>query len=162
MARIKPAYGSETSLTVTNLQSLGNSATAGWQSAVVDNTSDLFLDAHLFIVLDFANTAAANSRGVYVFAYGGLDTTYTNPVSGSEGTITLPDVTANQLSLKQIGFIPYVTQDEVVEYGPISVAAGFGGILPAKWGIVLMNHSGAALASSGNSVKYRGVNVDSI
>jgi hypothetical protein len=159
MAATKLAYSSENTLTVTNLHSLASSATAGWQSAAIDNTSNLYIDAHLFVVLDFANTAPANSKGVFVFAYGGLDTTYTNPASGSEGTITLPDVTANQLSLKQIGFVPYVTQDEVVEYGPISVAAGFGGVLPAKWGIVLMNHSGAALAASANIVTWRGLSL---
>jgi hypothetical protein len=157
MANIKTAYGNEATMTVTSLHSLANSPTAGWQSTAVDNTSDLYLDAMVYFVIDFANTAPANSRGVYVYAYSGIGSSYTNPASGSEGTITLPDVTANALSLRQIGFIPYVTQDEVVESAHFSVAAGFGGIMPQKWGIVLMNHSGAALAGSGNTAKYYGV-----
>ena len=157
MASVKLAFGSVTSMTVTNLHSLASSTTAGWQSAVVDNSSDLYLDAHVQIILDFANTAPANSKGVYVFAYSALETSYTNPASGSEGSITLLDVTANAQALRQIGFIPYTTQDEIVESANMSVAAGFGGILPIKWGIVLMNHSGAALHSSGNTVKWAGV-----
>lgn len=151
MAVTKVTYAAESSLTVTNLHSLANSATAGWQSDAIDNTSNLYIDAEINIVLDFANTAPANSRGVYVFMMRGVGTTYTNPTSGTEGTITLPDVTANPLSLQQVAFIPYVTQDEIVEF--IFRVKD----LPPKWGIVLMNYSGAALHSSGNSVKYTGI-----
>jgi hypothetical protein len=41
MADIKLAYQTEQTMTVTNLHSLASSATAGWQSAVVDNTTNL-------------------------------------------------------------------------------------------------------------------------
>lgn len=157
MSDIKLAYQAAQTLTVTALHSLASSATAGWQSDVVDNTSNLFLDALVQIVLDFANTAAANSKCAYVYAYSALETTYTNPCTGTEGTLTLPDVTANPLSLRLIGIIPYVTTDEVVESTLFSVAAAFGGRLPPKWGIAIINHSGAALAGSGNTVKYRGL-----
>ena|SRR5215510_5680805 len=158
MASVKVAYGTLTSMTVTGLASLASSATAGWQSAVVDNTTDLFLDALVEIVLDFANTAPANSKGAYVFAYGGVESgVYSNPASGSQGSITLVDVTANAQNLRTLGFIPYTTADEVAESSPLSVAAAFGGVLPPFWGVVIMNHSGAALASSGHTVKYRGI-----
>lgn len=157
MATTKITYATEQTLTVTNLHSLASSATAGWQSDAVDNTTNLYLDYMVYFVLDFANTAAANSKGVYVFAYSGIGTSYTNPCTGSEGTITLPDVTANALSLRPLGFIPYVTTDEVVESPHFSVAQAFGGVMPEKWGVVLMNHSGAALAGSGNTAKYYGV-----
>lgn len=155
---IKLAYQAVQTMTVTNLHSLASSTTAGWQSAQVDNTSDLFEDALVMIILDFANTAPANSKGVYVYAAGGLETAVlSNPATGTQGTITLVDVTTAAQNLRQIGFIPYTTQDEIAESSPISVAAGFGGVLPPFWAIVLMNHSGAALAGSGNTVKYRGV-----
>ena len=152
---IKAQLGAAVSMTVTNLHSLASSATAGWQSAVVDNTTDEHLDALVQVKLDFANTSPANSKGVYVFAYGGIESgVYSNPASGSEGSITLLDVTANPQNLKLIGFIPYTTADEVAESSPMSVAAAFGGVLPPYWGVALINHSGAALASSGNTVKY--------
>lgn len=158
MADANIKYGTEQTLTVTNLQSLASSATAGWQSDAVDNaTSTLWLDAMVYFVFDFANTTPANSKGVYVFAYSGIGSSYTNPCTGSEGTITLPDVTTNPLSLRMLGFVPYVTQDEVVESPHFSVANAFGGILPQKWGIVLINHSGAALHSSGNTAKWYGI-----
>lgn len=157
-ADVKIALQSVQTMTVTNLHSLANSATAGWQSDVVDNTSSLFLDALLMVVLDFANTTPANSRAAFIFAYGGIESgVYSNPFSGSEGTVTLVDVTANAQNAKQVGAIPYTTQDEVAEGGPWSVAAAFGGWLPPFWGVGIMNHSGAALHSSGNTVKYRGI-----
>src|SRR5262245_44265543 len=157
MATIKQSQGSATAFTVTNLHSLANSATAGWQSAVVDNTSDLYLDAHVMVVVDFANTAPANSRCLFVYAYGGLESgTYTNPASGSEGTITLVDVTTNAQNLRMIGTVPYTTTNEVAESAPMSVASAFGGWLPPYWGVVIINYSGAALAGSGNTVKWVG------
>jgi hypothetical protein len=151
------SYSAANSMTVTNLHSLASSTTAGWQSAVVDNTTDLYEDAHVQVVLDFANTAPANDKCVYVFAYAGLETTYTNPASGSEGTITLTNVTNTGQNMPLVGIIPYTTQDEVAESAILSVGAAFGGILPIKWGIVILNYSGAALAGSGNTVKWRGV-----
>jgi hypothetical protein len=158
MADIKTAYGSIQTMTVTNLHSLANSATAGWQSAVVDNTSNLYLDALVQVVLDFANTAPANARQAYVFAYAGSESgTYSNPASGSEGTITLVDVTTTPQNLRLLGAIPYTTTDEVAESSPMSVASAFGGVLPPYWGVVIINYSGAALAASGNTVKWRPV-----
>lgn len=144
-------------MTVTNLNSLASSATAGWQSAVVDNSSNLYEDAHVQVVLDFANTAPANSKACYLYAYSALETTYTNPASGTEGTITLTDVTTTPQNLKLIGTIPYNTADEVVESSVFSVGQAFGGTLPIKWGLVLINHTGAAIAASGNTVKWVGI-----
>ena len=151
-------YGSPVALTVTNLHSLASSVTGGWQSASIDfnalNCEDVLIQA----ILDFANTAPANSKGVYVFLAEGLSTSnLTNPASGTEGTITLLDITANAQNMKQIGFIPYTTADEIVESKAFSVAANCGGVLPAAGAIILMNHSGAALHSSGNSVTYQAV-----
>jgi hypothetical protein len=157
MASLKKAYGTVTTMTVTNLNSLASSATAGWQSAVVDNSSDLYIDAIVQVVVDMANTAPGSDKALYVYAYGGLETTYTNPASGSEGAITLTSISTTAQNLRLIGTLFYNTQDEVIESQPMSVAKAFDGELPIKWGLVIMNFSGAALAASGNTVKWAGV-----
>jgi hypothetical protein len=155
MATTNIVFGAATALTVTNLHSLASSTTAGWQSDVVTNTGTLALDALVMVVLDFANTAPANDKTAYVYAYGGVETgVYTNPCTGTQGTLTLTDITANATAIKLIGTVPYTTQDEVAEAGPFSVALAFGGVLPPFFGIAIMNYSGAALAASGNTVKY--------
>lgn len=161
MATISLNYDTEQTMTVTSLHSLTDSATGGWQSAVVDNTTNLYVDALVQVVIDFANTAPAGDKTVYVFAYGGINTTYTNPASGSEGTITVVSMDTNPMAFKLIGVLPYTTQDEIGESQPFSVAAAFGGVLAPKWGIVVMNRSGASFAASGNSVKWRGVKLTS-
>lgn len=157
-ADVKQALQALQSLTVTNLHSLASSATAGWQSAEIDNTSNLYLDSLVQVVLDFANTAAANSKCAYVFAASGLETgKLSNPFSGTEGTLTLTDVTTNAQNARLIGTVPYTTTDEIAEGSPMSVAGGNGGVHPPFWAVGIINHSGAALAASGNTVKYRGV-----
>lgn len=153
-------YGSLNTLTVTNLHSLASSATAGWQSAEIDNTGTIYVDALVQVVLDFANTAPANDKCVYIYAAGGAETgKLSNPASGTQGSITLVDITANAQNLRLLGTIPYTTTDEVAESSPFSVANAFGGVMPAFWSVVLMNYSGAALAASGNTVKWRGITV---
>lgn len=150
-------YSSVTSMTVTNLNSLASSTTTGWQSAAVDNTTNVYEDAHVQVIVDMANTAPANDKCLYVLAYSALETTYTSPASGSEGTVTLTNITNTGQNIRQLGVIAYTTQDEVIESSVMSVASAFGGILPAKWGIIIVNYSGAAIAASGNSVKWIGV-----
>jgi hypothetical protein len=155
MAVTTITFSTAQTMTVTNLHSKASSTTVGWQSAVVDNTSNLALDALVTVVLDFANTAPANDKCAYVYAYGGVESgVYTNPASGTEGSITLTDITSTAQALRLIGTVPYTTQDEVAEAGPFSVALAFGGVLPPYWGVAIMNYSGAALAASGNTVKY--------
>lgn len=156
------SYGASTAMTVTNLHSLASSATAGWGSAEVDNTSDLYFDAHVTVVLDPANTTPANSKAFFVYAYGGVDTgmgttgATSGGSAGSEGALTFPDITTGPNNLRLIGTIHYVVAD-VAQEKTFSVAKAFGGVLPAYWGVALVNHSGAALAASGNTVKWRGI-----
>lgn len=161
MATATLNYAAAVSLTVTNLHSNTSSTTAAWASAVVDNTTNKYLDALVQVVLDYANTAPANDKATYVYAYGGIESgVYSNPITGTEGDVTLLDVTANANNLRLIGVMPYGTADEVVESSPMSVANAFGGILPAFWGVCILDYTGAALAASGNTVKYVGVRID--
>lgn len=158
MATVALSYSAVQTMTVTNLHSLASSTTGGWQSAQVDNTSDLYEDALVQVVLDFANTAAANDKAAYVYVASGLETgVLSNPASGSEGTITLTNITANAQNLRLLGVVPYTTTDEVAESSVFSVATACGGNLPPFWSVVIMNYSGAALAALGNTVKWRGL-----
>ena len=160
---IKFVYGSEVAMTVTNLHSKASSATAGWTSASVDNRTNLFKDALVCVHIAAVNTAPANSKAFFIFAYsatnnGTPDYTTTGATSGNvpgtEGALTFPDVTANPQLLPLLFAMPYVGQN-IAHVSPVlSVASAFGGILPPYWGIAILNHSGMTLAASGNTVNY--------
>lgn len=158
-ANVKQAFQGAQTMTVTNLHSLASSATAGWQSDAVNNETNLYLDDMFQVSLDFANTAPANSKCVFLFAAHSIDggTKWTHPATGSEGTITLPDVTTTPLHMRTLGQIPYNTQDQAPPSSAFSMAATNCGVLPGRYAMALINHSGAALAASGNLVKHQGV-----
>lgn len=158
-ADVKQSFQSVVTMTVTNLHSLASSATAGWQSDAVNNSANLYLDDLFQFTLDFANTAPANSKCVFLFASHSIDggTTYTNPASGTQGTCTFVDVTTTPQRMPSLGQIPYITADEIAKSRSLSMAATNSGVLPGYYSVALINHSGAALHSSGNIVKHQGV-----
>ena len=158
MASVKQAFGTATAFTKTNAN-LATSATAGWMSNAIDNSSNLYLDALVTIELAAVNTAPANSKAIFLYAYALIDTAgsaYTSTgsatPSGSEGTLTFSDVTLNAIPMPLLGILPYPTQNIALNGGPFSVAACFGGILPPKWGVAMINHSGMTLSVT--NIKY--------
>lgn len=155
MASVNITYSAATTVTITT-DSLGSSTTAGRESSVVDNTSTLYQDALVTFKIVYPNSAPANHKGIYVFAYAWDGTDYTYPVAGSgDAAVTLDDITTTAYQLPQIGFIPAV-QNKTLKSRPFSVAAAFGGVLPQKWGIVVLNYSGQTL-STGNTCRFVGV-----
>lgn len=164
---ILEGLGGVSSLTVTNLNSLATSATAGWRSAAIDNTSNLYQDYEVQVKIAAVNTAPANSKAFYVFASGllddsGSDYATTGAASGgapdgTEGTLTFPDVTTLPNGLALVGVIPYAVQNSTMISTVMSVAAAFNGHVPAKFCLAIVNHSGMTIAASGNYVKIRGV-----
>jgi hypothetical protein len=167
MSNILEAFGTSTSLTISSLNSLASSPTAGWQSAAIDNTSNLYLDYEVQAKFAAVNTAPAGSHAFFVYAAALLDDSGSDYAttgaasggapSGSEGTITFPDITTNPVNVPLIGTIPYVGQNAAIVSPPFSVAAAYNGHVPAKFVILIINHSGLTIAASGNFVKVRGV-----
>jgi hypothetical protein len=154
MADIKAKYGSSNQSITITLNSLASSATAGRESTYVDNATNLYLDALVTVIISFPNLAPANDQAIYVYAYGTADggSNYTGGVTGSDAAYTMD----SQTPLKLIGTIPTPTQNKTYK-GTFSVAAGFNGILPERWGIYVRNYGGQTLSASGNSAHYQGV-----
>jgi hypothetical protein len=153
MASTKSEYGSPTTITVT-LASLTASATAGRESTAVDNSTDKYLDALVSGVLVSSGSAAAGSKTVYIYAYASLGGSepYTDTATGTDGAVT----PTNLQNLRLIGTVYMPTVSTTYEFGPFSVAAAFGWILPPKWGLIFINDTGQTLPGSGHSVKYQG------
>jgi hypothetical protein len=157
------AYGTWTSMTVTNLQSLAIDTSdpfAGWQSARVDNqTSVKAVDFEVQILLSTAATAAANDKAVYVYVipwvYDGSAwtpaanfSTTTRP-TGSEGTASITEPN----SMKGAVSLPYITTSQPID-GWFTIGQMCGGVVPDGWSLAIRNNCGAALGT-GCVVSYR-------
>lgn len=146
---LKMLYASEVAITC-GLDGLANSATTSRQSTVIDNTTNLYIDALVQLVMQTAAGALSVVPVIYVYAYGwseGQGSNYTDTVSGSDSSYTLPSNLPPNLKLVQI--ISHVVAANTTFYSsPFTIAAAFGGILPPKWGIVVNNQTGLALSGT--------------
>jgi len=149
-ASVKQAFGTATAFTKTNAN-IASSATGGWKSNAIDNSTNLYVDALVGVELAAVNTAPASDQAIYMYAYGLIEgTAYTSTgdgtIDGSEGTVTFPTVASLPTVLPKLGRIPYPVQNKAINGGPWSVAACFGGVLPVKWGVAMINYSGMTLS----------------
>lgn len=157
MADIKTKYATVAGITV-SLASLADNSKR--QSDAVDNSSNLYLDAHVQLKVKTGGTVSGD-KAVYVHAYGTTDSSglgYSGGASGSDSVFT-----GTLANIKLIGVISTPATGTSYESDIISVAAGFGGTLPSKWGIIVENRSGSALdATESNHVKkYIGITAQS-
>lgn len=145
--------GSTVVLAVTNLQSLGSSATAGWTSVRTSNLSTLATDYEIFVKLTTANTAPANDKCAYVYVIpwytsDGGTTWY----ASSGGTTTLPtsaDATytiASPNNFRLLGVLNYTTQQMVLQ-DTFLLSNCFGDRLPDGFSICIINYTGASLST---------------
>lgn len=156
MATVKTAYASNAAITCT-LNSLASSQTAARASTYVDNSSNLYLDAQVSLILPYGSGTLSGDENVYVYAYGSTDlTNYSGGVTGSDASYSLQ--TGGVTVLPLIGVCPILAASTTYYAGPYSVAQAFGGMLPERWGIVVVNYTGIALASSGASANFNGLN----
>lgn len=166
MATIKLAYAASSNLTVTNLHSIVTSATwvAGWESALVDNTTNLYLDYLLSAKITVGNAATAGQIRMYVV--GMLDdSTWPDVLDGTESTETITDTEIRDGFAKLAAVVEVDADggtDDVYYLGPVSVAALFGGFCPAKFVIFITHNTGVNLAASGNQVTTKGVYATSV
>ena len=155
MATAKISYPATGSAITITLNSLASSGTVGRASTAIDNSTNLDLDALVQVQLSQSASAVANDKAIYVYAYGSIDgTTYPEGITGTDASYTiLGSAGALTTALRLIGAIPAVASDTNY-HGPFAVAPAFGGVLPVKWGIIVLNFGGQTLAASGNAATY--------
>lgn len=164
MPDVKSKYGSDGVAITCTLASLASSATAGRECTVIDNTTNLFLDALVVVRVKLAAGAPANDQACYVFAYGIVDATagptYPDAITGADAAITFNSPT----QLRLLGSIYTPTNGGTFIGGPWSVAQCLGGVMPQKWGIAIRNYSGQALTSTESDHKkiYQGIYAQSV
>lgn len=155
MANITQAYGTSNQTLTITIASLANGSSR--QSTIVDNTVNLFSDALVFLKIRTGASGTSATGVVSVYAFGTVDngTTYSENAGATDAAITL---TANP-NVRLIGILN-VAANATTYYSPVfSVASAFGGVMPAKWGIIINNGTGGTLDATGgnHAAIYQGV-----
>lgn len=152
MAEIKITYSADTAIAVT-AWSTGLAADQWASSALVDNSSTLYVDALVggLIELDATTPAAGDTLEIYVAGQyddaaatrmtAGIDALFDAATEEAPGTGFM----AENLRLLEV---VACEANEGYHWGPTSVASAFGGILPRKWFLVLHNNTSATCAAT--------------
>lgn len=162
MANVKVSYGTSSALTQTNLDGLAASAThvAGWESAEIDNTTNLFIDYRIAakIQVESAGLAAGQIR---LYLVGPLDdTTWPDVFDGTESAETVTDTEVRD-AICRLGAITETdtTASRTYYLECPSVRAVFGGNLPKKFVVFITQSTTTTLETTGdpNQVYLTGV-----
>lgn len=163
MATANVAYAASATITC-GVASLATSSTfvAGRESTVIDNTTNKYVDALLSGRVTVGTTPTVSTQ-ILVYAFAILDDTPTYPdvMDGTDSAETLTSVGVGRgfLKLAAVLDVDSTTSDRAYDFGPLSVAQLFGGIMPNKWGIFVTHNTGVNLnATAGNHFfKYTGI-----
>ena len=151
MTDIKRKYGTSGQTLTITLASLGNNS--GRQSSQIDNTTDLFLDVLIMMAIKTGASGVTSSGIIEVRAFASVDggTTRTDSAGSTDAAITV-------VNAPLLGVIQATANATTYKAGPWSLAQAFGGIVPHRWGIIVVNRTGGALDSTeGNHTKvYHG------
>lgn len=151
MAIIKPEFGTAAQAITITLNSLAQAAARESTAWVWSDWNDILVT--LKLTANAAGTIATGSVNVYAYSTVDDGITYSGAATGTDAAITL-------LSPSSLIFLARIflnANSQMRNDGPFSLASVFGGTLPAKGGIVVINASGAALHTSGNSAQWQGV-----
>jgi hypothetical protein len=146
----KTTFGASTTIGAITLASLAASTVGvGREGTVIDNTSDLYLDAMLYLAIKLGSGTIGMDSCVYVYVYGSEDGTNFNEstVTGSNAAITFG--TSHNLKLAGVMiFGTSVTGTGTQKLTIGSIASCFGGNLPRKWGVVIQNATNIAFSAT--------------
>jgi hypothetical protein len=158
-ADIKLAYVASGTYTMT-LASLASSATlvAGRESAAVSNTTNLYLDYLLGGKVRMGTTVTAGTLELWGIAAVNDTPTYPDVFAGADAAKTVTTADIKRAALKLLWTAPNdTTNSRDYWWSGISLAAAFGGLVPANHGLFFVHSAVAALdATEGNHNKsYR-------
>lgn len=164
MADISLKYGTGNQNITITLASLADASYR--QSASVSNTTNLYVDVLVGGTVTTGTSPTAD-RSIVVYAYGsvGGTTVFSGAASGSDAAYSPTSNTNENQNLKLLGIISTSSaSNHAYEFGPFSLAASFGGVVPSNWGIVMYNDTGAALNATGGNhdIEYQGIEYQTV
>lgn len=163
MATQNIGYSSNTAITI-SLASIATSPTwvAGAESNLIDNTSNLYVDALVQGLVTVGTTPTANTS-ILVFVWGSSvspATTAIDVIDGTDSTETITSAGVRNSFMKLAAVLDVDSNTSNRGYPcSFSVAQLFGGVLPPYWGLFVTHNTGVNLNSTGGNhvFSYRGV-----
>ena len=154
MAVIKQQFGTNNQTMTITLASLAT--TASREATAIDNTTNLFMDVKVSVKVKTNAAGVVATGAVNVFAYAAADggVTWAGGVTGTDAAYA-----GNKDALIFLGSLPTIAiSTTYASIFSLARAFGYGGI-PANWGIVIDNESGAALdaTAANHAVIYQGI-----
>lgn len=152
---LKPSYVASAALTIT-LNSLASDTNllAGRSSVVVDNTSNPNVDELITGIIK-TGTSPTVGTTVLIYAWSILDDTPTYPdtIAGTDANKTLTSANVQNAGAFKLAQLITVdaTSNQTYPFA-FSLASLFGGNMPKKWGLFVVQNTGAALNAAGNVV----------
>lgn len=163
---IKLKYpAASTAVTVTNLHSLASSQdwSAGWTSASVNNTSNVYMD---YLYGGTFTTHASNRQAgvINVYVIAALNDTPTWPATsggtiGTEGALSFTDLEERDCLVRFLTSITVdATASAIYTFPPTGIAQLFGGFVPPYHALYVAQNCSttttAGLAAAGSAIYY--------
>lgn len=124
------------------------------QSDVVDDTSSAYLEVGVQLIIKAGASSTSATGYCDVYLYTSADgSNYTDGATGSDGAFTM--LASPNMTL--LGTVNVITDAATFVSEIMPVAAKLGGMMPAKWGIVLVNKSGGTLDGTTGSAFFQGI-----
>lgn len=151
---VKQAHAASSALTIT-LASLATSATwvAGRQSTAIDNTTNLYLD-YLLAGLVTVGTTPTSGTEIRVYVVGLRDdSVWPDSVGASDAawSSSTEGTRDGYAKLAAVMRCDSTTSNRGYNFGPVSVASLFGGVLPKKFAVIICHNTGVNLNSTGGN-----------
>src|SRR5208283_4882421 len=145
-------YGSSSGTITCSLTSLNNGNQR--QSTYIDNTSNLFTDAFVQATIKTGSSGVSATGYIQLYLYGTVDggSHYSYAATGSDASYTIP----TNAALRPLGRIG-VGANATIYTEIFSVAAAFGGSIPARWGVIVDNETGASFDGTTAILYYQGI-----
>lgn len=149
MPDIKTAYGAsfDANITLTGLN-YDASFVAGRESAAISNASDRYLD---YLIAGKIGLGAFATVGavVQICVVGSVDgVTWPDAFDGTNSAATVTAGVKNSICRVVAAPAGDFSANQVISFGPVSVASAFGGVLPKAFVVFVINGSGIALSST--------------
>lgn len=166
MATVTVNYAASATITISPENVASSSDwTAGVESAVVDNSTNKYVDALVSGVWTSGTTPTANTYvHIYVYAQQDDTPTYQDVFDGTSSAETVTSSGVLSGVVRRIGTLNVNanTSNRAYYLAPTSVAQAFGGVLPQRWGLFIAHNTGVnSNTTAGNHVwKYQGVKYD--